>query len=95
MVVSAEVKVVTTCPLARSGEVSESNPSMTFRKASDDVETGGGPNSRDKLLGVSCWSRADGRLRSATGWFTATQQVVARSVPHSIFYIFPNERMDS
>src|SRR5215469_11889424 len=51
IVVSVAGKVGTISRLVRSGEASESKPSMTVRKGSDDVETGGGPISRDKLGG--------------------------------------------
>ena len=47
-VVSVAAKVGIPSRQVRSGEASESKPSMTCRKGSDDVETGGGPISRDK-----------------------------------------------
>jgi hypothetical protein len=52
IVVSVAGKVGTISRLVRSGEASEGKPSMTFRKGSDDVETGGGPISWDKLGGA-------------------------------------------
>ena len=58
IVVSVAGKVGTISRLVRSGEASESKPSMTVRKGSDDVETGGGPISRDKLGGGLMTARA-------------------------------------
>jgi hypothetical protein len=48
-VVSVVAKVGTRSRQVRSEEASASKPSMTCRNASDDVETGGGSCSRDKL----------------------------------------------
>jgi hypothetical protein len=65
MVVSVAGKVGTISRLVRSGEASESKPSMTYRKGSDDVETGGGPFSRDKLGG--CPDDCPGGIRHVGG----------------------------
>jgi hypothetical protein len=76
MVVSVAAKVGTTSRLVRSGEASESKPSMTCRKGSDDVETGGGPISRDKLGG--CPDDCPGGIRHVGG--AKPDQALVRNV---------------
>jgi len=76
MVVSVAGKVGTISRLVRSGEASESKPSMTCRKGSDDVETGGGPISRDKLGG--CPDDCPGGIRHVGG--AKPDQALVRNV---------------
>jgi hypothetical protein len=51
IVVNVAAKGGTRSRQVRSGEASESEPLMTYRNASDDVETGGAKFSRDELGG--------------------------------------------